>query len=86
MLYLEVAADVIVITAFPVKFFAIVTFPLLSTFTDLLFDEYVSFALYFTEALIFTVCVFLDVSFIIFDALIVLFAFTITNLTAEVPV
>ena len=49
-LYLAVSAAVIVITAVPVKFFAIVISPLLFTFTDLLFDEYVSFALSFTVA------------------------------------
>ena len=40
-MYLAVSAAVIVITAVPVKFFAIVISPLLFTFTDLLFDEYV---------------------------------------------
>ena len=87
-MYLAVSAAVIVITAVPVKFFAIVISPLLFTFTDLLFDEYVSFALSFTVAWIFTFCSFAETVFVILDDLITLFFFTckIVNETLTVPV
>ena len=39
LLYVAVSAAVIVITALPTNFFAIVIFPFAFTFTDLLFDE-----------------------------------------------
>ena len=90
LLYFAVSAAVIVITALPVKFFTIVILPPAFTLTDLLSEEYVSFAPPSVDALIFTVCAFFDTFFVISDALIVLSDFAdcglIVNDTLTLPV